>query len=838
MAGSLLQEFGEFQIFQFIVHADAGRLGASIVRHRCAQPEFRARVKSIVGENGEFHRFENVDQGQLAERLGIQQGDIYLVFRENGWELGTMHELQQAMSSGEDFALNVLRDLSPSMHHCVENHHDDLMMEEEVTSTEKTEESASPIIDEEQAKTTPGVTRQEDTPKPPPEAHAKFSPEKDKEEQVDSCNDDDDDDEVSGKEIEADVPGYRVLEFVLSDHYQLPLGADFVEHRCTNTQREALGDFLDSTEPFDSFFQFKNVTKDGISHGAGIRQDDILLRFFKKEWFLGKPREVDEKHKINRNFRIHVLRKDSSKPTSLTNKGVAASTAAARAESQQPEVIDIQSTDDEHDEPLNQGKRRSSRIEKNSTNQLQSTPINFSEIASVESERTDNDRTPHSTSSKGEAESPSGKNYTVALQVSGYEILKGHVPYHKHARAPVAQFGAVMKEEDCPRDFSTDLRGFFPKSDRRLRFVRVEGKAREIGIRPGDIFVHSFKKDWRLGTREDFESKAKKPRGFFIYFMRKQERQGSTPSASAGTSRKVATADSAFTVSSPSPALGKRRRDSDAMKERVARRRSPRMTNMPSPGPDQRTLYMDSEEDESIENDHDETEQGVKPEHSATPQDESVRDGGLLAKDVPDSNAGANNLNGASLANQPEQSTAYSQTPHPVDDTSRDLLEGLNLAELSKRLVEQQTGADNKELMRHIENSLTQKDLEKFVCFGGLCHASRLLKHADEAIQVCGWKVVLAAHSHMPQCHSSLVDLGLYRRIIQSLQECRTKELFEILVDVLVSPILGTDACLQAFASLDGAVPSVIMAIDRQLGSTASYISCCRFLANVIAGRR
>ena len=186
---------------------------------------------------------------------------------------------------------------------------------------------------------------------------------------------------------------------------------------------------------------------------------------------------------------------------------------------------------------------------------------------------------------------------------------------------------------------------------------------------------------------------------------------------------------------------------------------------------------------------------------------------------------------------QAEQSPESSQNP-PSGTSCQGEFFGLTLPEKLQHLCEQESSSGNRKLMEHIESSLNASEIEKFVCLGGLCHAYNLLSHADEDIQVTGWKVLLAAHLHMPQCHSSLVDLGLYRRILQSLQACGTSNLFETLVQVLVSPILGTDTYIQDFVSLDGAVPSVIMAIDRQLGTCTSYISCCRFLANVLASRQ
>eukprot|EP00977_Amphora_coffeiformis_P024584 scaffold16330_cov172-Amphora_coffeaeformis.AAC.18 len=832
--GAVLKALGDFEVLQFIIHAREGALGALIVKHECPQPKFRERLKEILAspDEGNFHRFEGLDSGKLGDRLGLRIGDIYVVYRDGGFALGTLDDLNRDLESGNDFALNVLRDTKEidEFEKC-----DDFILNEDEDSITSTE-SESDVVEETTKRRSRSIVE---------------------EALLDS---------KCVKEVDAGIPGYRVLEYYIKDHFRKPFGAELIQESVPDRLRKQMSHFLDPTETIDTLSRFYHVVKDQTPCKDGIRQNDILLNRFKATWLLGTERALRSKITANRPFRIHVMRKDyrvgpmnvvngRKKPRAIEVPSTDEKRVvpAPRCEKQlEVPAIDVYSSEEERDL---RKRRRSNESEK-------STPADEKKIAANErkSEPPVHYQESERNFIKRRRSNESEKGAKVIMQVPGHRIWKAHV---KESEIP---FGADLVEEKSPPDFLGTMLGFFPAgSNQRCRFAYIEKglQADTLGLQEGDILINSVKSSWQLGSKKDFEHKINRDRGFYLYYLRKcpdlesrsleasalgygQDQQKPTSVVRRRLKRlrshsgDIARVDSKIPESLEGTKSEKASDGEQAAQDTNGEEQPVQDTNGDkSSGEEQ--LALDRNEDNT-------SKSGIQAAPSEAHEELKVEE--LQRANLDGSVKGLQQaiLDGSIELDCKEKMDADDDTS--MEQSQRDkneksletepsslieLFNGLNLSELLQYISKQDSGAAIRSVFDYVESLLTPMEIEKFVCLGGLCHTFLLLTHRDEEIQTLGWRVVLGTHSHMPQCHSSLVALGIYQKLVHSLQECETGRLFETLVEVLVSPIVGTETSIQDFVVVDGAVASLIMAIDRRLGSTESYISCCRFMANVLA---
>ena len=839
--GAVLKVLGDFQIMQFIIHTGEKSLGACIVQHQCPQHMFRERLEGILAspDVGNFHRFESLDPGKLGDRLGIQIGDIYIVYRDGGFALGTLDELKRDLESGSDFALNVLRDTRQTneFEKCddaILNDDDD---DDSITSIESNVHAG----------------RNENKKRSRNHVEKTLSDTK-------KCL----------KEFNTGIPGYRVLEFDIKDHYKKPFGAELIQESVSDSFRKQTSHFLDPNDTMGTLTRFYRVVKDKTPYKYGLRENDILLLRFKGTWLLGTEGTLRKKLKANRPFRIHVLRKDDRVgsmngvkckklntievqsageghnpsspsyekqirvPAMSTYSYSAAQERAGRKRRRSNESNKLASVD----EKKVLAKRRKSEppvLKEEGSHRR----IRCAKLSETRNQKTTKDCEDSASGAAGERggsqtvrDSSKGAQSKVIMRVPGHKIWKAHV---KESDVP---FGADMVEEECSPEFLGTMLDFFPAGSNLLcRYVYIEKglQADTLGLKEGDILINSVKTNWQLGSKKDFQQKINRDRGFYLYHLRK---------CSDLNSESLEASALGYSAEQQSPISVVRRRESTA-ESRLERHQS----------------YVDdvARVDSEV------------PQHSFYSKPKKLGGEEQPAQDANRTHAAPNGAHGELHVKQLQQAGsvktlqqankdgsvelehklqldpdvhADASVQHSQRDSNEDVIEtvpssfdGLNLSELLQYISKQDNGADIRSAFDYTKSLLTPTEIEKFVCLGGLCHTFLLLTHPDEGIQTLGWKVVLEVHSHMPQCHSSLVALGIYRKIVQSLQGCETGRLFETLVEVLISPIVGTEASIRDFISIDGAIASVIMAIDRRLGSVESYISCCRFMANVLASR-
>lgn len=778
----ILQTKDDFQLLQYIVSRDKGPLDVTIAKHTCAQPEFRRRLAGFVdGTSCDLYRVEMVDSGGHGDQIGLQEGDVFVVCDEEKWQLGVPADLQPNTTAlgdhnqSESYALNVLRDLSPSENDfdMLDLDHDEFLLSlaEEETTKEKTEESV--FEDESQSEETeaklPKMTKKI-------QIHPK--------------------EEFVGREIEADIHGYRLLEFTISDHKTRPfVGALVRENRLPADLRLALRGFLDETPT--KMFRFRRLSKKTQPYTLGLRENDIFINLYKSNWYMGTQEILNERLGRTRPFRVFVLRKFDDEEES---------DAGSISETDQKMPADNSPTDsDQQDSP--------------------------------------------------ETSSPD----IVAQEIPGYDIVRCHVSFS----AKRVSFDAQLIEEECPKEFSNSTRRFFTGSTgSRCRFTKIKKNkvADNIGIQEGDVLLKLFKGEWYLGTVEDFQRRCKRARPFLLYLLRKSHTPKNGPSVDGEAGKKGRGSRSDFDSSWDEPDTSergsshrKRRRNSTGDNGRATRGRNH----------ESRASARAATQD---------------PSERKQPPERARRSGSLRADDIlfmTRSVSGHGESQGqAYLPPKASESAAAATVPSTI--TKKRLFSG---SFASKQSQQPDLGDETSETARNeafstmsssestlgdweilgllqflgrsssaascslVVDCITQclestKEVEKLVSVAGKCHTLALLDHSSEDIRAIGWEIVRATHRFFPETRQSFIESGLYTKIIQSLQTCSCSELFKAVVEVLVSPILGTDVEIQEFASIDGAIPSVVMAVDRQLGPPASYVSCCRFMANILASRR
>lgn len=96
-------------------------------------------------------------------------------------------------------------------------------------------------------------------------------------------------------------------------------------------------------------------------------------------------------------------------------------------------------------------------------------------------------------------------------------------------------------------------------------------------------------------------------------------------------------------------------------------------------------------------------------------------------------------------------------------------------------------------------------------------------------MHVLAWELIDASQRWL-NCNEKLISLGIHRHIVRSLDVCQKEDLFQVLICVLLSPVMGANSSLHDFVRTEGAILALLNAMHRHQSTVELIVECFRLL--------
>ena len=161
---------------------------------------------------------------------------------------------------------------------------------------------------------------------------------------------------------------------------------------------------------------------------------------------------------------------------------------------------------------------------------------------------------------------------------------------------------------------------------------------------------------------------------------------------------------------------------------------------------------------------------------------------------------------------------AFMSTKDGISIVVKELLmqeEGQTRDDLAFRLMH--LSEDPRAVSEFVENDGLEKCFEIVDCT------------TSNQMHVLAWELIDASQRWL-DCNEKLISLGIHRHIVRSLDICQKEDLFQELICVLLSPVMGANSSLHDFVRTEGAILALLNAMHRHQSTAELIVECFRIL--------